>query len=438
MTHEGTGEPHRLGVLDAMRGFALCGILVINLPSMGWLMNSHAPVRGVLDGGLSTGLWWVQMLLVNGTMRGLFSLLFGASLLLFLAKAERGDTTPTEAGRLMRRRLFWLFVFGVIDMTLLLWPGDILNIYAMAGLLVLPFTVAKPRTLLIAATSVIAALSLFMVVQQLPNRDIVANGPALEAKAMAHQALSVDEREQLEEWRGWRTGQMTTREEIATERGARLGSYGDNLSYLSRISWDWFSDWKDTLRWVIDAAAFMLVGMLLFRLRWLQGEASSRNYLIMALCGYGLGLPLKAIEATRDWNLMTGVEHPDFSMFWLPALTFQLARLLVTLGHAALFLWCWKVFSVRLAPLQALGRMAFTGYLLQSLLAAIAFSGFGLALWGSLSLAQLWLVAAMIWAIEIVFALAWLARFPMGPMEWIWRTLTYGSPPTAPRAVSIR
>ena len=117
------------------------------------------------------------------------------------------------------------------------------------------------------------------------------------------------------------------------------------------------------------------------------------------------------------------------SMFWLPALTLQTARLLVTLGHAGLFLWCWKTFGLRLAPLQALGRMAFTGYLGQSILAATIFSGFGLGLWGRLSLAELWLTAAIIWAIEIAFAMAWLSRFSMGPFEWIWRTLTYGRAP---------
>jgi len=126
---------------------------------------------------------------------------------------------------------------------------------------------------------------------------------------------------------------------------------------------------------------------------------------------------------------MMGVSSPQFSMFWLPAATLQAARLLVTLGHAGLFLWCWKKFNLRLAPLQALGRMAFTGYLGQSILAAVIFSGFGLALWGRLSLAEIWLTAAIIWAVEIAFAMAWLSRFSMGPFEWIWRSLTYGRRP---------
>lgn len=419
----------RLDVLDAMRGFALCGILLINLPHMAWLMVSDEPVRGVRDGGLSTLLWWVQMLLVNGNMRGLFSLLFGASMLLFLAKAEKGRATRAEANLLMLRRLFWLFVFGVADMTLLLWPGDILGIYAIAGLIVLPFATARPRTLAIGALITIVGVSTYMVVHQLPKRDVIAQGPRLEVRVAAAQTLSIDDQKKIESWREMRTGQLAKPEEIASERAKRLTGYAGNFQYLSKLSWKWWLDWKDDLRWVFDAVAFMLVGMMLYRVGWIQGEASRRAYLGAALLGYGLGVPLKTLEAVRDWHLMMGVAAPQFSMFWLPALTLQTARLLVTLGHAGLFLWCWKTFNLRMVPLQALGRMAFTGYLGQSILAALIFSGFGLALWGRLSLAELWVAAAIIWALEIAFSMAWLSRFSMGPFEWVWRTLTYGHSP---------
>src|SRR3954468_23333222 len=175
----------RLEVLDAMRGFALCGILLINLPHMGWMMESDEPVRGVRELGGSTVLWWFGQLFVYGTMRGLFSLLFGASMLLFLAKAERGSATRAEANVLMLRRLFWLFMFGVVDMTLLLWPGDILSIYAIAGLVALPFTLARPRTLAIGALIAIVSVSTYLAAHQLPKRDMLAQGPALDARAAA-------------------------------------------------------------------------------------------------------------------------------------------------------------------------------------------------------------------------------------------------------------
>ena len=419
----------RYAVLDAMRGFALCGILLINLPHMGWLMDSDQPIPGTLSSTAAIIVWWAQMLFVSGTMRGLFSLLFGASMLLFLAKAERGDASRRDATRLMLRRLAWLFVFGVLDSTLLLWPGDILTIYAMAGLIVLPFATARLRTLAIGAAMVIAGTSAFMAWQQLPKRQILVDAPRLEASVTAGQKLAPSEQKNLDRLRQWETGQFSKPKEIAAERSQRLGGYIANLKFASRTSWEWFVEWPATLRWVLDAAGFMLLGMLLFRLRWLQADAPLRTYALLILFGYGLGVPLKGIEGLAQWRLITGAGHTQFWQFWLPAATMQTARLLVTLGHVGLFLCAWKAIGWQLRPLQALGKMAFTGYLLQSVLGAIAFSGVGLALWGSVSLAGIWLLAAVIWAIEIAFAVAWLSRFSMGPFEWLWRTLTYGHSP---------
>jgi uncharacterized protein len=426
MQMESHQRANRIDVIDAIRGFALCGILLINLPHMSWLIASDDPVRGIRDGGFSTALWWVQMLLVNGNMRGLFSLLFGASMLLFLAKAERGSATRAEANRLMIRRLFWLFVFGVINSTIFLWPGDILMIYGMAGLLVLPFATVRPRTLLIGAAVIITGLSIYFASQQLSKREVVARGPQIAALAHAGRSLPDHDKKILKTWREMTTGKLAAPAEVASERADRLGGYPANLRFMSKTSWQWFLDWKDTLRWVFDAAAFMLIGMWLYRRGWLQGDASRRNYLAVAAIGYGFGVPLKAIEAVCDWHYMTGSAPTFASLFWVAGATLQPARLLVTLGHAGLFLWFWKTFKFRLAGLQALGKMAFTGYLMQSILAGIAFSGFGLALWGRLSLAELWLTAAIIWTIEILFAQAWLSRFAIGPFEWVWRSLTYG------------
>ena len=412
-----------------MRGFALCGILLINLPHMSWLIDSEQPSPGTLDSTASIAAWWIQMLFVSGTMRGLFSLLFGASMLLFLAKAERGSTTRADANRLMLRRLFWLFLFGVVDSTLLLWPGDILIIYALAGLLALPFTTARPKTLAIGATIVIAGLSVFVLSQQIPKRQTIIEGPGLEARVAAGRQLAPEDQKTLDRWVGWQRGVDNKPGDIARERSQRLGGYGGNLRFAAQTSWEWTADWLATLRWVFDAAGFMLIGMLLFRLRWLQAEASRRTYVLLMLVGYGVGIPLKAIEGIAQWSLVTGHGHTQFWQFWLPAVTMQSARLLVTLGHLGLFLYAWKAMGWRLRPLQALGKMAFTGYLLQSALGAITFSGFGLALWGELNLAEVFIAAAVIWAIEIAFAVAWLSYFSIGPLEWIWRTLTYGRSP---------
>jgi uncharacterized protein len=370
------------------------------------------------------------MLLVEGTMRGLFSLLFGAGMILFLTSAERRSGTPAEGRRLMNRRLGWLFVFGVVNATVLLWPGDILIIYALAGILVLSFWRARPRLLGLAAGAVILGLSLWSASNQLPKQQWVEQGPSLEAQARAGAELGPQQRQNLEKWRQWQENRVNEPADVQAERAARLGSYAENFAFLANVSWEWFWDLRATSYWVLDAAALMLVGMLLFRLGWLQGDAARRTYWLLVLGGYGLGIPLKAIEASADWSLHVRMADPHFWQFILPPLTRQSARLLVTLGHLGLFLLVWKAIG-RMRPLQALGRMAFTNYLLQSLLAALVFSGFGLGLWGSLNLIELWLVAAAIWAIQMAFAVSWLRRFSMGPLEWVWRALTYGRAPTA-------
>lgn len=419
-----SGPPSRLDVLDAMRGFALCGILLINLQHMGWLIDTSTPVPGTRPGTASGAVWWVQMLLVEGTMRGLFSLLFGASMILFLSKAERGTTTPAEALKLMSRRLGWLFAFGVLNATILLWPGDILIIYALAGALVLPLWRARPRTLAASAAVIVIGLSLWSAYNQLPKRAFLEEGPLLEQQAASGASFDQQQQAALEKWRDWQAKRLTPADEVERERRARLGSYSANVTYLSKVSWDWFCDMPATIQWVLDAAALMLVGMLLFRLGWLQGESPRRHCWALVVVGYGLGLPLKAVEAMADWTLYVLLGDPEFWQFILPALMRQPARLLVTLGHVGLFLLVWKA-AAPFRPLQALGRMAFTGYLLQSVLAAFAFSGFGLGLWGKVDLVELFLIAAVIWTVEIAFATAWLARFSMGPFEWLWRALTY-------------
>jgi uncharacterized protein len=292
---------------------------------------------------------------------------------------------------------------------------------------------APPRVLAAGAAAVIIALSLWSASGKLQNRQWVEQGPRLEAAALAGSALAPAEQKLVERWRQWDAERRASPAIVAEERAARLGPYEASLQYLSRISWEWFWDVPATARWVLDAAALMLVGMLLYRIAIIQGGGSARTYWSLVAIGYGVGVPLKAIEAVAEWQLYILLDRPEFWQFLLPSLTSQPARLLVTLGHLGLFILVWRWLG-SMRPLEALGRMAFTGYLLQSVLAGLAFGGFGLALWGGVNLVQLWLIAAAIWAAEIALAMLWLSRLPMGPLEWLWRTLAYGRPPAVATA----
>ncbi len=382
----------RIEAIDALRGFALCGILLVNILAMGgpieWSHPQALPDLAHPD----WQVFWVGVLFVEGAMRGLFSILFGAGMLLFLREAGAGRAGEGRT-RLFMRRAAWLALFGVVNGTLLLWPGDILLIYAIAAFAILPFARSRPRTLFAIAGGLVLLLIVWSAAQGL-------GGGPLTAEDLA-----------------------SAQAEIARERSARLGGYLDNLAFMWRITLAWTLT-NGFLWWIVDAVAAMLVGMALLKLRILTGEARTRTYALMAALGFAVALPLGLAEG---WLTFThyGDEQP------LARALIQPRRIALTFGWLGLFMLLWRTGALRplAKPLSALGRMALTGYLGQSILVALVFSGFGLGLWGALGHAGNWAVAAAIWVVEAVFCVLWLRWFRFGPMEWLWRWLTYGKRP---------
>jgi uncharacterized protein len=382
----------RIDAIDALRGFALVGILFINITSMGGPIESERPAGPPALADPDWLVWVSSHLFVYGSMRGIFSMLFGASALLFLRDASRSRA-------MFVRRCFWLLCFGALNGTVLLWPGDILLIYALASPVILLALDAPPRRLVAGA---IALLLLFWAWQY--GLHATESG----ATADAPDAALV----------------------LAEEQAARLGGYLDNLRFMSAVSYDWTFT-PHVVPWILDAAAFMLVGMALFRAGVLSGTASTALYRKFAVIGMGVGLPIRAWETLLAWN--AGGEFPPVT-----TLTMQFGRLAVTLGWIGLFMLAWRLAPWRAVfePLRALGRMAFTGYLLQSVLAALIFSGFGLGLWGRLDWPQMWGLVPVIMLLMAFGCMAWLRAFRMGPMERLWRWLTLG--PARRRVIRAR
>jgi len=375
----------RVAALDALRGMALCGILLINIWDMGGPIAMDRPMAPPAIADPDWQIWSFAHLFVTGTMRGLFSMLFGVGLILFVGSEE-----GAERSRLFFRRLLLLMIFGLIDMTLLLWPGDILLVYALAGLVALTLRPLRSEFLLLIAAVLLALLSWWAA------REVATISPA---------------------------DTVYTAAALAREGAARLGSYTETLNYMSRVSWIWSTN-ATSYRWICDAAAFMLVGIALHRVGLFAADADPRLAWRMMIGGYGLGLPLRLLSTLEIFGNEGG---PTL----VSALVEQPGRLAMTLGHVGLFLLMWRQARVRamLAPIGAMGRMALTLYLGQSLAGALVFSGFGLGLWNSLSWPRLWTVALLILLAQALFATAWFRRFRYGPVEWLWRLGTYGKLP---------
>ena len=375
----------RLLSMDALRGVALCGILLVNIFDMGGPIAMDRPLTVPSAGDPDWQVWTVAQLFVTGTMRGLFSMLFGIGLLMFVGNDESADRVS-----LYMRRLLLLLLFGIVDSTLLLWPGDILIIYALAGILVL---IVHPL-----GTTQLAAVAGVILL-------LLSAWGAHEAFGLAPEAT------------------VYSPEMLAREGAARLGSYWQAFDYMSYISWSWTMN-ALTYRWVADAAAFMLIGMVLYRIGIFGDGADAAALRLMLRYGYGAGLALRLVHGAL-------ILANDGAPTTISALVDQPGRLAMTLGHVGLFLLLWRrgAWPWLMARLAAMGRMALTLYLGQSLIAAWIFSGFGLGLWNRLSWPQLWLVAITILLGEALFAALWFRVFRFGPAEWLWRWGTYGRRP---------
>lgn len=382
----GPADPaQRLLSIDALRGIAVCGILLVNIFDMGGPIAMDRPLAELSAASPDWQLWGVAQLFITGTMRGLFSMLFGIGLLLFV-----GDGEGTERLGLYLRRLILLLLFGIVDSTVLLWPGDILTIYALAGLLALILHPLKPIQLLSAAAVILLLLSVWAGLE----------APSFQPADTVYSTRM-----------------------LATERAARLGSYWQTFDYMSYVSWRWTLN-ALTYRWIGDALAFMLIGMALHRLGIFSASFDERRLWQMVRIGYPTGLLLRLLHIVLVW-------HNDGAPTVISAIVDQPGRLAMTLGHVGLFLLLWRrgAWPRLMAGFARMGKMALTLYLGQSLIAAWIFSGFGLGLWNSLSWPSLWLVALAILVVQALFATLWFARFRYGPVEWLWRWGTYGKRP---------
>ena len=171
-----------------------------------------------------------------------------------------------------------------------------------------------------------------------------------------------------------------------------------------------------------DVLAMMLLGIALYKLRVITAELSFRSYLLMVVIGYGIGLPINYYETMLILN-------NDFSIeaFYQAGITYAVGRIAVSFGHIGLvMLFCkLNIIGFLRRSLAAVGRMALTNYIMHSVICAFVFTGIGFALFGRLQRYELYYVVISIWIFQLIASPIWLKYFRFGPLEWLWRTLTY-------------
>lgn len=420
-----TEPSERITSLDVLRGFALLGILLMNIVGFGLY---HAAYDNPTSAGGATGanLWtWIVLHVVaEGKMRCLFSLVFGASVVLLTRRLEGRP----DSGDIYYRRTLWLLLFGVVH-AYLLWQGDILYPYALCALALYPFRRMPPKHLLTIGVTALVLLSAFNITRGFLRRADLVDAKAAVAKAERNETLTDEEKSVKEDWEKMLKRRNPSEEELRKNADKWQGGFISVVKARGTL----VNDWNATAYyhpWNFDIWGMMFIGMALFKYGVLSARKSIRFYLLLMLAGYAIG---GAVNSYTAWLLVKSNFDPVTHTFSF--CVYDLGRLSVALGHLGLIMiLCqrgWLAFLT--SRLGAVGQMAFTNYIMTSAICAFIFTGYGLGLYGELERYQLYYVVAGISVFQLVVSPIWLRHYRFGPLEWCWRALTYWKRPTLRR-----
>lgn len=408
----------RIHSLDLMRGIVLFGILLMNINGMGL---AHAYEDPTVSGG-STGwslyTWIATNLFFEGTMRALFSLLFGVGMFVLLDRLEKGGA-GINAANIYFRRLTWMLVFGLIHGYLLLWVGEILYSYALMGFLVYSFRNMASKKLILIAILLFSAGTLWNYADYKKDVKLVEQVAQVNRFKADNKPLTKELKEADEKWQ--------KREEERSP--AAVEEYNNNMrkgyfqvvAFLAPVNMHY--DEHFPYRYdPFDVLSMMLVGIALFKWNILSAQKSYRFYGIMALVGYVIGFSINYYEVST-------IMESNFSFlgFSKSHLTYDAGRVPVAFGHIAIIMMLCKlpILHWLKSRLAAVGQMALTNYIMHSVIAMFVFTGAGLGMFGKLQRHELLYVVFSIWILQLILSPIWLKYFLFGPIEWLWRNLSY-------------
>ncbi|MCH8522461.1 DUF418 domain-containing protein [Glycocaulis sp.] len=378
--------------LDVLRGIAILGILVMNIPFFFLPMQAQQYLPSdPLFTGASIDVWFYSHVFFEMKFITIFSALFGAGIILMVG--EEADASR----KVHFSRMRWLLLIGLIH-AYVLWYGDILVSYAVFGMIAVYFRRMSIGKLLFWGLFWIAIAGLLffavfgsmaLIPEEMSGTDIgiIPTPEAYQEVVAAYQAGGLE-----------RLG--------INAFGAAMGQVMGMGLFGGRI------------------IGVMFLGMALFKMGFLTAQWSVARYGMVAVIGLAIGLPLSWWGGQH----MIAAEF-DFRAFWVPQTLNYVASLFTAIGYAAVVMIVCKLPFLAMVryPFGAMGRMAFTNYLSHSLiLVFLSIGGIGLGWFGEVSRVQMVQIVAAIWVGQLVVSTFWLQVFRFGPLEWLWRSLTYG------------
>jgi uncharacterized protein len=410
----------RINSLDTLRGFALLGILPANVLVFGmYLAAGNDPTVAGGATGVNLASWALFRILVEGKMRALFSMVFGASAILLTSRIEERSGSAAAADIYYRRNL-WLLVFGLAHAFLLFW-GDILYPYALCALILFPFRKLPAKKLLLIGSLFIAFKAGWSAVEafrQIERRNLAAAADTAEKAGQKPSEEQAAARKQLEAQRKLR---KPSSEELDKDAKQWRGNPWEVISARAKFLAFWHNlAYYDPAN--SDIWSMMFIGMGLFKLGVFSAARSYRFYVWLAVIGCLIGIPLNSCIA---WLVVKS--NFDRVTFAVTNVAYDIARLPVALAYTALLMLISKAGALRrlTGRLAAVGQMALSNYILHSVVCTFVFTGYGFGLYGRLERYQLYYVVAGCWALSLAASPVWLRHYQFGPLEWCWRSLTY-------------
>lgn len=418
-------QADRITAIDTLRGVALLGILMMNIPYFALPERFADAYHGNVH---SPNFWTdaVITVLFEGKMRALFSMIFGAGILLFTKRKEEAGH-PFKA--LFFSRMGWMVVFGLIHAHVLLWMGDILYFYGMIGMLAFLFRRMKAKYLvwgvpIVAIIGFVGGTLFFMHVR---TQRLDYN--AAMALQKSGKTLTPAQTTAISTWQEIEKEFLPNTAEINKHTALMKGSYTDVGSYIRPLVWSYQT--KYILLQIGDILALMLLGMAMYKWKFFTGEWTTKQYRLTALIGYGIGLPLVILDYWHNMHEPTGsaaaITYLETHTVSWWGLIYPFQRMFLVMAHASVILLIlrasiWKSFTTRLA---AVGQMAFTNYVMHTVICTLIFFGYGLNYFADFQYYQLYYIVAGIWALQLIVSPIWLKYYLFGPLEWVWRSLTY-------------
>jgi len=409
----------RLVAIDTLRGVAVLGILVMNI--YGFAMPFVAYQNPLAAGGTewyNMGTWFFTHIFFDQKFMTIFSILFGAGLVMM---ATRAEAVGRKYAGVWYRRNFWLLLIGAAH-GYLIWMGDILFAYALIGMLVYPFRNRSPRALIITACVLLPIALLLSYAGGFFMQKMQVMGDEIVQLQEAGEELTGEQLSTLKEVEEMSLFLKSPEEQVAEDTAAYTGDYSGIVSFRAPTVLMMQTD--VTLIFILwRVGGLMLLGMALMKLGVLSGERCNGFYRKMMFIGYGLGLPIVAYSAyslqLHDWDFMW--------IFQVGSIPNYVASILIAFGHIALVMLIVKSGAMKglMERFGAVGRMAFTNYLMHSIILTTVFYGYGFGLYGQVPrFWQMGFVAAVL-AFQLWFSPIWLKSYRFGPAEWLWRSLTY-------------